>query len=853
MKLKPSLWRLLLILLLTNPLFAQQENAGIPSIGIWDKFEYTVTNDKKYTDPYREVTLHINLESPEGRSIDFWGFYDGRNNWKIRFSPNELGKWKYKIWFSDDHVIHEGVFRCVQSDIPGRVTTDIFNPYWLGVASGKRTLFRSFHVGDCFFAKNWDDPFDQKDGNKRTIFLNWLKEQDYNMLSIASHYLNRNEVGRGEGWKTPQLWPLEVKEYQKMEAILDELSKRKIVVFPFAGFFGAKANWPTNYKDQELYIKYTLARIGFYWNTILSVAGPEPFWRKHKNQYKGQMKWSDINRLGVLIKRLDVHHHILTIHNEKRASQYGDPFVNQDWYDMSTMQGPTTTNRDKLYEGLLLNHHIAKPLYAQETLWYGNKWHPVYSDTDLRKNALTILFAGGILNFADMEGNSSTGFSGTVNFEKLHPQKHEIVHQAWDIFESIPFTKLKPRQDLVKNGFCLAKEGEQYYVYLDTIGDLELFVDYNYGFKTEWINALNPEEVISGPSITKTTVLSSPKHGEDWILHAFAQKPKEIANGNFPDLALDRKENLHIVYNRQGLRYKKYDASLQKWLEEETPGCNCKNVKRSEPDIVVDSQGFPIVFCGTEAARWNGNEWVKSNPEVRRDTELAIDSKDNVFLSHRKGNNGGFIGLKMLPANTNEWITLTDPDKKHKGANDHVYPDIFIDKKDIIHLVQRHGSEVEVTYRNSEDGGKHWQEATPISNDRSEAPHITVNQAGEIFISTGKGYIFKSEANTWDSVGRMLPTHSRMQPEFGIDQEDNLYLTAFGGYLNIKNISGWLGLQQLEPATLKGSIGFLETIGAENFAYILWEEGQGNANEGLEENASIIIGKIYPDGRVIGF
>jgi len=610
---------LILILTLALPAHAQhvENQQNIPEIGHWDKFEIVLKNTRNYQDPYREVELKVWLKSPEGREIDFWGFYDGEQTWKARFSPDQSGKWVYRVWFDDQpDEVKEGAFRCVTSDIPGQVNKYPFNPFWLGYQSGRPALFRSLHVGDRFFAKNWDDPYDTSDGEKRTEFLDWLQGQGYNMISVASHYLNRPEEGRGLGWETPRLWPLDYQQYQIMEVVLDILAAREIIVFPFAGFFGAKGEWPTNHADQELYIRYTLARIGYYWNTLLSVAGPEPFWRQHHSQYQGAMKWPDINRLGRLINKLDVHGHVLTVHNEKPASKNGNPFIYQDWYDMGTIQGPTTLDRETLFSGLAMNHHIRKPLYAQETLWYGNKFHPSYSDDDLRKHTFTILFSGATLNFADMNGNSSSGFSGTLDFDQLHPEQHRIVHQVWDFFESIPFYKLRARQDLVKRGgYCLAKDGEEYYVYIDTVGTVDLFVDFDYPIHTEWINAANPSEVVPGPSISKRTKLQSPQHGDDWILHAYAPKPAKIAQGNFPDVAVDREGNLHLVYNRGGLKYKKYQVKTGSWSLEESPGCNCTNVKRSDPDIVVDSIGRPIVFCGTQAARWDGGQWIVSDPK----------------------------------------------------------------------------------------------------------------------------------------------------------------------------------------------------------------------------------------------
>ena len=242
--------------------------AGI-SVDQWARFEASVKNVKKYRNPYIDVALDVTYKSPEGREIRFWGFYDGGRTWKIRFMPDRIGTWKYDAAFSDGSAGISGTFECTRSDIPGMISVDQTNPQWFGYKGGKHFLVRSFHVGDRFFAGNWP-------AIKRKAFLDWLETQGYNMLSVASHYLNRDAEGRGRGWRTPDLWPLNAAEYQKMEAILDDLADRRIIVYPFAGFFGQNSDFPTNHLEQTEYLKYTLARIGLTGTFFLMWRGPNP-------------------------------------------------------------------------------------------------------------------------------------------------------------------------------------------------------------------------------------------------------------------------------------------------------------------------------------------------------------------------------------------------------------------------------------------------------------------------------------------------------------------------------------------------------------------------------------------------
>jgi len=485
-----------------------QALAGI-SVGQWARFEASVKNVKKYRNPYSDVALDVTYKSPEGREIKFWGFYDGGRTWKIRFMPDRIGTWKYDAAFSDGSAGISGTFECVRSDIPGMVSVDQTNPHWFGYKGGEHFLVRSFHVGDRFFAENWP-------AIKRKTFLDWLETQGYNMLSVASHYLNRDAEGRGRGWRTPGLWPLNPAEYQKMETILDDLADRRIIIYPFAGFFGQSSDFPTNHREQTEYLKYTLARLGAYWNILFNVAGPEP--KLKPNEFRNAMTSDDINRLGREIKKLDIFEHLVSVHNPSGD----DPFRDEDWLSFVTLQGWKGTNLSDVHRGLLKNHHQARPLYAQEVFWPGNKYHDIRNEVDIRKKAFVIIMSGAAINYADMDGNSSSGFSGSMEMSDRNQARHDIVKRVWDFFETIPFYRMSPNQRIVDSGFCLAEEGRCCLVYLDSGGAVNVSVNAG-SYNVTWINAQNTSDRRFVGMINNGEKLLAPDDGDDWLLFLTAE------------------------------------------------------------------------------------------------------------------------------------------------------------------------------------------------------------------------------------------------------------------------------------------------------------------------------------------
>lgn len=824
-------------------------SAGSQSqVKIWDVFEKEIVLSA-VEDPFSKQ-LTVEVERPDKSRFTINGFFAGEARWKFRIMPDQTGKWRYTARFSDNSAkAITGSFQCRPSDIPGLISANESNPVWFGYKGGKHVLIRSFHVGDRFFAENWPD-------SERNQFLDWLTENKYNTISVASHLLNRNDEKRGKGWNTPYLWDSEKQEpnpaaYDKMERILNELAARRIMVFPFAGFFGQKSNHPREKDKQDLYIRYTIARLGAYWNIMYNVAGPEPLYDR-VNQFTKEQ----VNELGRTIQKYNTQGHLLTVHNPKDLN----PFVNAPWLSFQCLQGPTTINTDTLYMGIMARRNPKQPVLAQEVLWYGNIYQPKYTDEQVRKNAFTILMAGAALNFGDNAGTSSTGFTGTLNLSERHQEQHEIIKKVWDFFESFPFYELIPGQNICDNGYALKKEGEKYLVYLPQGGRTNVFTSPG-KYHTTWIKGSDTQIRVSA-GITDGRMLTAPSDS-DWLLllekagSASASPHTVLAGfGSYPDIAADSTGMLHMVYAREGrLYYRTYNPVNQLLGNEQYTTLNYQLDKylgpgRSDPEVMVDSKWRVHVFVGQEYACWNGMAWVKTKPGVTRDTDMGITPNGDVFITKRGGNNGGLIGIMMKTEGSSEFIaTAVDPDigtekgKEWIGKGDHVYGSIALDRSGGIHLVYRQAKPEYVSYRRSNDYGKTWRGCGVYGGDawQGEAADIAVTSSGEVLVISHQGELFSLNEKSFSFVsrGKLIDCHERDLPSLSTGNQKAVCITSFGGkYYFLQDNKPESG--KIQSVTGK-PIGFTESVFAGNRIWAVYEEGDEVSNNELAGTSAIFL------------
>lgn len=167
-----------------------------PDVGLYDKFELSIDLRATFSNPFDpdEVDLGTEFTSPSGKVQKIWGFYNPqrfRAVWMVRFSPTEIGAWKYRLHVRDREGTAEsrpGEFRCVKSRHHGFVT----------IAPNKRFLRHgdgtSFYGVGMWYNDNYNGV---GQGSITDEGLDELKNRGANFISFYHEPLETLATGLG--------------------------------------------------------------------------------------------------------------------------------------------------------------------------------------------------------------------------------------------------------------------------------------------------------------------------------------------------------------------------------------------------------------------------------------------------------------------------------------------------------------------------------------------------------------------------------------------------------------------------------------------------------------------------------
>ena len=87
--------------------------------------EWTAHSRTAYANPFTDVTLSASFTSPSGQTLSIPAFYDGNQGgnqtWRVRFNPNEPGRWLFRLQAipADPDLELDGSFEAAANDSRG--------------------------------------------------------------------------------------------------------------------------------------------------------------------------------------------------------------------------------------------------------------------------------------------------------------------------------------------------------------------------------------------------------------------------------------------------------------------------------------------------------------------------------------------------------------------------------------------------------------------------------------------------------------------------------------------------------------------------------------------------------------
>jgi putative membrane-bound dehydrogenase-like protein len=156
-----------------------QREPALMNILRFGVFEQAFTQRRDYSNAYVQVTASAAFIQPDGRQRSIPLFWDGGAKWKVRFSPDVIGAWRWSV-NSSDPGLHgtEGTFNCVASTNHGGITARTGFPYHFQYQDG--TPYWLF--GDTQWESFADDPAQGLNARSMSNYFTIRAGQGYNYV-----------------------------------------------------------------------------------------------------------------------------------------------------------------------------------------------------------------------------------------------------------------------------------------------------------------------------------------------------------------------------------------------------------------------------------------------------------------------------------------------------------------------------------------------------------------------------------------------------------------------------------------------------------------------------------------------
>ena len=415
-------------------------------------FEAALTQTGRYDNPYTQVvataTFTRDGETRTPRTIPL--FWDGGGTWRVRFSPDEVGAWRWSVRSSDPGLNGKhGTFTCTSSALKGSLQPMAGHPRHFQYQDG--TPFYWF--GETGWAIYTDNAEKKADREAVERYLDKRTSEGFNV--VHSHLICENDLGNSGGMPFIRLTDETINPgyWQEVDHRLRYLAEKKMIAglaLAWTDKGQSKQSWQ-KFPDNQArlrYARYIVARYSAF-PVYFIVAGEWDAWKDH---LAGRVM---NNAIGAQIKADDPHGRLVGIHEYAQSPQTLMQFRQAEWNDFADYQ----QNYQHLHESALACFSAGKPVVNSEYGYYRrmaydtglvNKANSADADV-IRAATWDITMAGGYI----VTGFGSTYFSGGRNpgpFDPNAPHNKDWETQVQHVrtfFTALPWWELEPNDALI--------------------------------------------------------------------------------------------------------------------------------------------------------------------------------------------------------------------------------------------------------------------------------------------------------------------------------------------------------------------------------------------------------------------
>ena len=309
--------------LLAGPVRGKNAN-GPGQVAQWTRFEVQLACAGEYRNPLQDVKVEVDFTSPSGQTATVEAFWDGGKIWKVRFSPEEIGKWTYVTRCSrpEDTGLagRRGNFQCM----PYTGDNPLYRHGSIGVSENRRYLTHA--DGTPFF---WlaDTVWNGALKSGKADWARFLKDRVEKGFTAIQFVTTQWRAAAGNAdartaFSGRERITIDPVFYQWMDERVDALNRQGLVAAPVL-IWTLTADDPGNFlPDDQIIIlaRYMVARYGAH-HVIWFLGGD--------GEYRGEKaeRWKKIGRavFGPNPSRL------ATLHPGGRK-WVGEEFRNESWF-----------------------------------------------------------------------------------------------------------------------------------------------------------------------------------------------------------------------------------------------------------------------------------------------------------------------------------------------------------------------------------------------------------------------------------------------------------------------------------------------------------------------------------------